>query len=90
MLPADAMLRATLKHVIGSKDRRSLVVGRGGMADAPDPVALRMVPDGAGITLLRVDAHGVSVSHTWHPSIDEAKARAAREYGVDDADWTDE
>ncbi len=84
------MLRASLKHVIGSKAQRSIVLGRGGMADVPDPVALRIVPDGAGVTLLRVDASGVSVSHTWHSSLAEAKGRAAREYGVEDGDWADE
>ncbi len=63
------------------------MVGRGGLADLPDPVALRVVADGAGFTLLRLDASGVSLSHTWHPSLDEAKARAARDYGVAPEDW---
>jgi hypothetical protein len=85
-----AMLRAALRHVIGSTRQRSVMVGRGGLADLPDPVALRVVPDGAGVTLIRVDAGGVSLSHTWHPSLEDAKARAAREFGIADEDWVDE
>ncbi len=66
------------------------MVGRGGMTDLPDPVALRVVPDGAGFALIRVDGAGVSVSHTWHATLADAKARAAREYGVGEEDWADE
>lgn len=83
-------MRAVLEGVVGSTARRSVMVGRGGMADLPDPVALRIVPDGAGVALLRLDADGLSVSHTWHASLDDAKARAAREYGVADEDWAAE
>lgn len=82
------VLYAELKEVVGSTARRSVMVGRGGMADVPDPVALRIVPDGAGVALLRLDGSGISVSHTWHASLDDAKARAAREYGVAEEDWT--
>jgi hypothetical protein len=83
-------MRAVLREIVGSKARRSVMVGRGGITDLPDPVALRLVPDGAGFALIRVDTSGVSVSHTWHPSLEDAKARAARDYGVADGEWVDE
>lgn len=88
MLPR--VMRATLQHVIGSTAQRSVMVGRGGMADVPDPVALRIVKDGAGVSLLRVDSAGVSVSHTWHATLADAKAVAARDYGVADAAWVED
>lgn len=66
------------------------MVGRGGLADLPDPVALRLVTDGAGVTLIRLDAGGVNLDHTWHASLEAAKARAALEYGVAPEDWEEE
>ena len=84
-------LRAPLKHVVGSKDHVSVMVGRvSGVAPSPDPVALRIIPDGDGVALLRIDKSGTSITHTWHPSIAEAKDRAANEYGVAADEWTDE
>jgi hypothetical protein len=80
-------LRADLEHVVGSKSRMSVMVGKGGMATMPEPVALRIVRDGAGFSLLRIDKHGASVAHTWHPSLDEAKSTAADQYGVRSDDW---
>lgn len=84
------MLRARLKHVVGSKERVSLVVGRGGATRAPDPVSLRVLRDGAGFSLLRLDESATTVSHTWHPTLEEAKERASAEYGVADDEWTAE
>lgn len=80
-------LRADLEHVVGDKRRVSVMVGKGGIATMPEPVAVRIVQDGAGFSLLRIDKHGASTSHTWHPSLDEAKRVAADQYGVRDADW---
>lgn len=83
-------LRADLPHVSGSRRERSVVVGRGGIGDQPDPTSLRIVRDGAGFTLLRLDAHGVSVSHTWHPSLEAAKDAAAEAFGVGEDAWRDD
>lgn len=82
------MLRATLKVVTGTKARRDVMVGRGGLSDLPDPVALGLIPDGAGFALLRLDANGASISHTWHPSIEAAKEAAAKAYGVSSDAWS--
>lgn len=82
-------LRADLPHVVGDKSRVSVMVGKGGMATMPEPVALRVVRDGAGFSLLRIDKHGASVAHTWHPSIDEAKRVAADQYGLRPDEWRD-
>jgi hypothetical protein len=84
---APLSLRAALEHVVGDKSRVSVMVGKGGMATMPEPVALRIVSDGAGFSLLRIDKHGASTSHTWHPSLDEAKSVAADQYGVRDDHW---
>ena len=84
---APARLRAQLKHVTGSAQQLSVMVGRGGVAMMPDPVALRILPDGAGVSLLRIAKDGTSVAHTWHPSVADAKATAAKAYGVADEDW---
>jgi hypothetical protein len=77
-------LKADLEHVVGSKSRMSVMVGKGGIATMPEPATLRIVRDGAGFSLLRIDKHGASVAHTWHPSLDEAKRVAAEQYGVDE------
>lgn len=83
-------MRADLKHVVGSKSHVSVMVGKGGIATMPEPVALRVVRDGAGFSLIRIDKHGASIAHTWHPSLDEAKRVAADEYGVAGNDWREE
>lgn len=84
------MLRADLKHVVGSKDRVSLMVGRGGVARMPEPVSLRILRDGAGFSLLRLDQSATTVAHTWHPTLEDAKQRASVEYGVAADEWQEE
>jgi hypothetical protein len=81
------MLVAQLKHVTGSARHAALMVGRGGVVALPDPSSLRILRDGAGYALQRLDAAGVSVVDTWHPSLEAAIARAAADYGVAEADW---
>jgi hypothetical protein len=76
-----------LKHVSGSKAHLSMMVGKGGLAPLPDPVALRILADGAGYSMLRLDKAGTSIAHTWHPTLDEAKAEAARAFGVGADEW---
>lgn len=82
--------RALLKHVSGSKEQVSVMVGRGGVAPLPDPVALRLVADGDGCAMLRLDDSGTSLAHTWHPTVEAAKAEAARAFGVADDEWTED
>jgi hypothetical protein len=84
------MLRAALKQVTGTKDRVDVMVGRGGIARLPDPAALRIIKDGAGFALLRIDAFGASISHTWHATIDDAKAHASSGYGIATDEWEPE
>jgi hypothetical protein len=64
-----------------------MMVGKGGIAPLPDPVALRILADGAGYSMLRLDKAETSISHTWHPTLEEAKAEAARAFGVGPEDW---
>lgn len=86
---ARVRIEAELKHVTGSRDHRAFMLGRRGLAPLPDPVALRILSDGAGFALSRLDAARTSIEHTWHPTLDEAKAEAARGYGVGPDDWRD-
>ena len=65
-----------------------MMVGKGGVAPLPDPVALRILADGAGYSMMRLDKAGTSIAHTWHSTLDEAKAEAARAFGVAAGDWT--
>lgn len=67
-----------------------MMVGRGGVAPLPDPVALRIVADGAGYSMLRLDKAATSIAHTWHPTLEAAKAEAARVFGVAEEDWRSE
>ncbi|CAN5925626.1 hypothetical protein BH11MYX4_BH11MYX4_31990 [soil metagenome] len=71
----------------GSKEHVAFMLGRSGMAPLPDPVALRILPDGAGFALLRLDKASTSIAHTWHPTLAEAKAKAATAYGVAEDEW---
>ena len=63
------------------------MLGRSGMAPLPDPVAVRILPDGAGFALMQLDKAGASIAHTWHPTLAEAKEAAAAAYGVAADDW---
>lgn len=65
-----------------------MMVGRGGVAPLPDPVALRIIPDGAGFSMLRLDKAGTSIAHTWHATLSDAKEAASSAFGVADDDWT--
>ncbi len=67
-----------------------MMIGKGGIAPLPDPVALRILADGAGYSMLRLDKAGTSIAHTWHPALEEAKAEAARAFGVAEEDWVAE
>jgi hypothetical protein len=80
--------RAPLKHVSGDKAHVSMMVGRGGAAPLPDPVALRILEDGAGYSMLRLDKSGASIAHTWHATLDDAKSAAAKAFGVAEGEWT--
>lgn len=64
-----------------------VLVGRYGAAQMPDPTSLRIVKDGAGCSLLRLDKSGVTITHTWHASVEDAQARAATDYGVAADEW---
>lgn len=67
-----------------------MMIGKGGIASLPDPVALRILADGAGFSMLRLDKAGTSIAHTWHATLDDAKAEAAKAFGVSAADWVSE
>lgn len=67
-----------------------MMVGRGGLSPLPDPVALRIIPDGAGYSMLRLDKANTSIAHTWYPTLEGAKAAAARAFGVAEEDWQPE
>jgi hypothetical protein len=67
-----------------------MMIGKGGIAPLPDPVALRILADGAGYSMLRLDKSGTSIAHTWHPTFEQAKAEAARAFGVGEDDWSAE
>lgn len=82
--------RADLKHVSGSVAHVSMMIGKGGLAPLPDPVALRILADGAGYSMLRLDKAGTSIAHTWHPTLEEARAEAARAFGIGVEDWVAE
>lgn len=82
-------LEAELKHVSGSRDHVAFMVGKGGIARLPDPVALRILSDGAGFALCRLDAARTSIEHTWHATLDAAKEEAARMHGVAADEWTE-
>jgi uncharacterized protein YqfA (UPF0365 family) len=79
--------RAVLAHVTGSRDHVSLMVGRGGVAPLPDPVALRIIADGAGYAMLRLDKADTSIAHTWHATLEAAKAEASTAFGVAEDEW---
>lgn len=67
-----------------------MMIGKGGLAPLPDPVALRILADGAGYSMLRLDKAGTSIAHTWHPTLEEARAEAARAFGIGVEDWVAE
>jgi hypothetical protein len=67
-----------------------MMIGKGGIAPLPDPVALRILADGAGYSMLRLDKAGASIAHTWHPTLEEAHVEAARAFGVGADDWVAE
>lgn len=58
-----------------------------GAEPCADPVAAQIVMEDDGFYLLRLESEGQRLADTWHQSLEEAKAQAAFEYGIADADW---
>jgi hypothetical protein len=52
-------------------------------------VAVEIVPEesSAAYLLIGIGDAGQSLTDTWHQTIEEAKAQAAFEYGVELSDW---
>ena len=50
-------------------------------------VAVEIIADAAGYLLVGIGSAGSSIADTWHPTIAEAKAQAAFQYGVDGSEW---
>jgi hypothetical protein len=75
-------LQATIRTVTGKTTHWI------GAERCADPVAARIVMEDDGFYLLRLDSEGQCLADTWHQSLDEAKAQAAFEYEITDADWS--
>lgn len=53
----------------------------------PPPAWVEIVADGEGFFLFYFNAAGNVLTDTWHASLPQAKAQAAREFRIADADW---
>ena len=85
-------LRATVKRATGATIH-SIGAIKGGapasLARIPDPIAVEIIKEDGAFFLFRLDKGGVCLADTWHQTLDEAKAQAKLEYGVDGGDWVE-
>lgn len=74
---------AEVRHVVLTIEPGHHPVGRA----LPNVVTAEIRPDRHGCHLLRLDARGVVLTHTWHPTVEDAKAIALLELGIAEDQW---
>jgi hypothetical protein len=76
-------LRAVVQHrVLGNaKDQGS------GPGEIPIPVVVEIEQDEGGYYLFYLNGAAEYLSHTWHETLEEAKAQAHLELAIAGADW---
>jgi hypothetical protein len=76
-------LRAAVQHrVIGDAKHQ----GRG-PSETPIPALVEIEQDDGGYYLFYLDAAGHYLAHTWHETLDDAKAQAHSELAIEDTEW---
>ncbi len=78
-------LRANVRRVTGSTAHT--VQTANGVERLPDPVAVEIAAEDSAFFLYRLDGKGECIADTWHQTVDEAKAQANHEYGIEEEDW---
>jgi hypothetical protein len=48
---------------------------------------LRIQTEPSGFVMIYMDPRGHYLDDTWHPSLEDAKARARSEFEIEDQDW---
>lgn len=55
----------------------------------PSTLAIANYPDAPGFYLLHFDKEGNELTDTYHESVEEAKAQAEWEFGIQPGEWAD-
>lgn len=58
-----------------------------GALGLPTPTWVEICPEDDGCFLVLQDKQRESLGGSWHDTLEEAKARARDEYGIEDGDW---
>ncbi len=84
-------LRATVRAVTGSTTHLQGVRPASDLevTPVPDPKTVEVVEQEGAVYLLRLDDRGECIADTWHETVEEAKAQASFEFGIEDGDWED-
>lgn len=85
-------LRARVRQVSGTNRHDAVAYLDFGTSDrqeaeTPPPHSLEIRRTNEGVFLYRMDEAGIRIGDSWHLSVDEAKARARFDFGVQDDDW---
>jgi hypothetical protein len=83
-------LRAKVTHIIGNTRHAHGHVENGVLiedGELPKPASVEIEPDGGAFLLVYFDAHGMSITDTWHQTLDDAKGQAEFEFGIMESDW---
>jgi hypothetical protein len=73
----------TTKHYEGFVDDD----GQFRVDETPDVCRVEIERQHDGVYLFYFNARGDCIADTWHPTLDEAKAQAADEFLLEEADW---
>ena len=83
-------LRARVQHVTGATRHHHAHIEEGEVRkddELPTPAAVEIKPADGAFFLLYLDEHGECQTDTWHQTLEQAKAQARHEFGIEEDDW---
>lgn len=80
-------LQALIRNVTGATTHT--VATADGPAACPAPSYVVIEEQEGAFYLFRYTREGHCIADTWHLSVEEAKAQAEFEYGIEEADWSE-
>jgi len=55
--------------------------------ELPVPAWVEITPDAGAFLLLYLDERGDCLTDTWHQTLEQAKAQARHEFGIEEEEW---
>jgi hypothetical protein len=83
-------LRARVQHATGGTRHHRAHIEEGEIRkgeELPVPAWVEIQPADGAFFLLYLDERGEQLTDTWHQTLEQAKAQARHEFGIEGDDW---